>query len=124
VLLCHWVLVHAWPAWNIKDPAQIAVVVSDAAVVPAVALAHIIGVVAVVDETVAVKEIPSGRECEIYAIDVIHGSVVSDGVIAAVIGQMQTLLVIQDSIALQKVVIAVIIKINASGAVHGQIVLQ
>ena len=47
------------PSWNVKDPAQIAVVIADAAIVPAVVLAQVIGIIAVIDEMIFEQEIPS-----------------------------------------------------------------
>jgi hypothetical protein len=46
--------IHAWPSRDVKDPAQITIVVANAAVVPAVVLAYIVGVAAVIDEMVAI----------------------------------------------------------------------
>jgi len=46
--------VHARASRDVKDPAKIAIVVAHAAVVPAVVLAYIVGVAAVIDEMVAI----------------------------------------------------------------------
>jgi|GEM_PF-2478316 len=52
--LCQRMSVHARPSRDVKDPAKIAIVVAHAAVVPAVVLAYIVGVAAVIDEMVAI----------------------------------------------------------------------
>ena len=105
--LSHWVAVYPCPSWDVKYPAQIAVVVACLAVVPAVALAPIIGIMAVGDEMIGEDQIPASWECEIDAVSVLPRRIVLQSIVAAVIGQMNPLSVRWDIVVLQKVVIAV-----------------
>ena len=92
--LRHWVPVYSWPSRNVEDPSQIAIVVAHAAVVPAVVLAQVVGITAIIDEMVAENQIPARGEGEINAVSILFCRVSDKGVIAAVICQIQSLFII------------------------------
>ena len=91
--------IHARPSRDVKDPAKIAIVVAHAAVVPFVVLAYIVGVAAVIDEMVAIDQIPSRGEGEINAISILLCRVTDEGVVAAMICQIESLFVIGNVIS-------------------------
>jgi len=116
--------VHARPSGHVEDPAQVAVIVADAAVIPVIGEALVVCIIAVVDEMIGKDEIPAGGEGQADSVTVFHRRIVPEGIIAAVIGEMKPFLVIRDVIAHQKVVVAIIVEADAVGVARCRISIQ
>ncbi len=104
---------------NIKYPSHIAVVIPLDAIIPAVVLSLVIGIAAIIDQMIAIYQVPAGGESQIDAISILLGGVVHYCVIAGVVCQIKAFLIVTEVVVFQEVVIAVIGKINSLGIVHG-----
>jgi len=115
--LSHRVAVHSGAAWNIEYPAQITVIVPDASIVPAIGLPQIAGILTIAYEMIGKEQIPATRKRQKDAISVLPGCIVLDCIVAAVICQMQPLVVRGEVVILYEILIAVVREINSPGIV-------
>ena len=114
-------IVDSRPSGDVESPSQIAVIVAQASIVPAVVLPPIVGIAAIIDEMIGIDQIPAGGEGQVDAIPILLGDVAHDGVIAGMIGQIEAFAILAEVISLQQVVIAIIGEIDPLGVISSPV---